>query len=38
MYGYKKLSDLVKAMTEVFLTEEKAVVGSAHKVLYVRAK
>jgi len=38
MYGYKKLSDLVKTMTDIFLTEEKAVAGSAHKVLYVRAK
>ncbi|MEM8805991.1 MAG: NYN domain-containing protein [Cyanobacteria bacterium P01_G01_bin.38] len=38
MYGYKKLSQLVKAMTEVFVTEERALEGSAQKVLYVRAK
>lgn len=38
VYGYKKLSDLVKAMTDIFVTEEKTVSGSAHKVLYVRAK
>lgn len=38
MYGYKKLSDLVKAMKDIFVTEERAVPGSAQKVLYVRAK
>lgn len=38
IYGYKKLSDLVKAMTDIFVTEEKMIAGSANKVLYVRAK
>jgi hypothetical protein len=38
IYGYKKLSDLVKAMADVFVTEEKSVSGSTQKVLYVRAK
>lgn len=37
-YGYKKLSDLVKAMTDIFVTEERAVDGSDYKNLYVRAK
>lgn len=36
--GYKKLSDLVKARRELFITEERQVDGSAAKVLYVRAK
>jgi hypothetical protein len=38
LYGYKKLSDLVKAKTELFVTEERNAPGSAHKVLYLRAK
>jgi NYN domain/OST-HTH/LOTUS domain len=38
LYGYKKLSDLVKAMTELFVTEERQVPGSSRKVLYIRAK
>lgn len=37
-YGYKKLSDLVKAMPDIFITEERSVDGSDHKNLYVRAK
>jgi hypothetical protein len=37
-YGYKKLSDLVKAKTELFMTEERQVPGSTQKVLYLRAK
>lgn len=37
-YGYKKLSDLVKAMSDIFVTEERAVDGSDYKNLYVRAK
>ena len=37
-FGYKKLSDLVKARQELFVTEERQVDGSAGKVLYVRAK
>ncbi len=36
-YGYKKLSDLVKAMPDIFVTDER-VDGSDHKNLYVRAK
>jgi len=38
LYGYKKLSDLVKAMTELFVTEERQAPGSTQKILYLRAK
>ncbi len=38
LYGYKKLSDLVKAKTELFITEERQAPGSNQKVLYLRAK
>lgn len=38
VYGYKKLSDLVKAMTDIFVTEERTAAGSTQKTLYVRAK
>jgi len=37
-YGYKKLSDLVKAKTDLFVTEERQAAGSNQKVLYLRAK
>lgn len=38
LYGYKKLSDLVKARTDLFVTEERKAPGSNQKVLYLRAK
>ena len=38
LYGYKKLSDLVKAKTKLFVTEERQAPGSTQKVLYLRAK
>ncbi|GAB1409867.1 NYN domain-containing protein [Desulfovibrionales bacterium] len=38
IYGYKKLSDLVKAKTELFITEERQAPGSTQRVLYLRAK
>lgn len=38
LYGYRKLSELVKAKTDLFVTEERLVSGSGQKVLYVRAK
>lgn len=38
LYGYKKLSDLVRARTDLFLTEERQVPGANQKVLYLRAK
>ncbi len=37
-YGYKKLSDLVRAKTDLFLFEERSVPDSDYKVLYIRAK
>ena len=38
LYGYKKLSDLVKAKKDLFVTEERPIPGSSQKVLYLRAK
>jgi hypothetical protein len=38
LYGFKKLSDLVKAKSDLFQTEERMPLGATHKVLYVRAK
>ena len=38
LYGYKKLSDLVKAKTDLFATEERPVAGSTQKVLHLHAK
>lgn len=38
LFGYKKLSDLVKAKTDLFVTEERQAPGSSQKVLYLRAK
>lgn len=38
LYGYKKLSELVKAKSELFVTEERQAPGSTQKVLYLRAK
>jgi len=38
LYGYKKLSDLVKARTDIFVTEERQTPGAQQKVLYLRAK
>lgn len=38
LYGYKKLSDLVKAKTDLFVTEQRQTSGSNHKSLYLRAK
>ncbi len=37
-YGFKKLSDLVKAKTDLFVVEERIPQGSNNKQLYVRAK
>ena len=37
-YGFKKLSDLVKAKTDLFATEERTAPGSQQKVLYLRAQ
>jgi len=38
LYGFKKLSDLVKAKTDIFQFEERSSPGSGTKVLYVRAR
>lgn len=38
LYGYKKLSDLVRGRSDLFEIEERAVSDGNHKVLYVRAR
>ena len=38
MYGYKKLSELVKAKTELFETDERQLSGATQKNLYLRAR
>lgn len=38
LFGFKKLSDLVKAKTDLFGIEERQIEGSNNKVLYLRAK
>ncbi len=38
LYGFKKLSDLVKKKTDIFQFEERSIPGSGSKILYVRAK
>lgn len=38
LYGYKKLSDLVKGMTDIFEVTQKQVSGSTNKSLYIKAK
>ena len=37
-FGFKKLSDLVKAKTDLFGIEERNIPGSNNKQIYVRAK
>lgn len=38
LYGYKKLSDLARARTDLFETQERKPPGGAGVVLYIRAK
>jgi hypothetical protein len=38
LYGYKKLSDLVKTEIDLFVTEERPAPGSNQKITYLRAK
>ncbi|MFH0919346.1 MAG: NYN domain-containing protein [Fibrobacterota bacterium] len=38
IYGFKKLSDLVKSKTDLFVTEERIPPGANQKALYLRAK
>lgn len=37
-FGYRKLSDLVRAHAELFEVDEREVAGSPTKILYIRAK
>ncbi|KAB2887896.1 MAG: NYN domain-containing protein [Desulfobulbaceae bacterium] len=38
LFGFKKLSDLVKSKRDLFVTEERQVPNTDHKVLYIKAK
>lgn len=38
LYGYKKLSELVKAKNDLFVTEERILPGQSQKLIYLRAK
>ncbi len=38
LYGYKKLSDLVRDRTDLFTTEERRSSGSNQRVLFLRAR
>ncbi len=38
LYGFKKLSDLVRDRSDLFSTEERSAPGGNHKILYVRAR
>ncbi len=38
LYGFRKLSDLVRAKNDIFQLEERLMPGSGAKVLYVRAQ
>jgi hypothetical protein len=38
LYGYRKLSDLVRARRDLFETEERPMPGSSRKVLYLRTR
>lgn len=38
LYGFKKLSDLVRGRPDLFTTEERLAPSGNHKVLYVRAQ
>ena len=38
LYGFKKLSDLVKGKPDLFLVEERQIPGGTGKALYVKAK
>ncbi|GHT93142.1 hypothetical protein FACS1894116_04560 [Betaproteobacteria bacterium] len=37
-FGFKKLSDLVRSKTDVFVTEERSLHGQEQKSLYIRAR
>ncbi len=38
LYGYRKLSDLVRDRTDLFVIEERQAPGSSQRDIYVRAK
>ena len=38
LYGYKKLSDLVKAKSDLFVIKERRASGSNHKNIFLRSK
>ena len=38
LYGFRKLSDLVRGRTDLFAIEERAIEGSGQKAIYVRAR
>lgn len=38
LHGFKKLSDLVRARSDLFTTEERPAPDGNHKIVYVRAK
>ncbi len=38
LFGYKKLSDLVKAKNDIFQIEERQTSGGDQKILYIRSK
>ncbi|MGO4813791.1 OST-HTH/LOTUS domain-containing protein [Cupriavidus sp. 2MCAB6] len=38
VYDFKKLSDLVKARGDIFVTEEHAVPGQSQKQLYLKPR
>jgi hypothetical protein len=38
LYGYRKLSDLVRDKNDIFQIEERPVPGTTSKVLYIRAR
>lgn len=38
LYGFKKLSDLVKSRNDIFVSEERGRPGSSQKVMYIRAR
>jgi hypothetical protein len=38
LYGFRKLSDLVRGRSDLFAIEERAIEGSSQKAIYVRAR
>jgi hypothetical protein len=38
LYGYRKLSDLVRSRTDLFQIEERQAQGTSQKDIFIRAK